>query len=344
LGKWGVLIDLAGLNAVTIAADKNTAKIGDGASIGDSIAAVDAAGVLIITGNCICIGALGAMLGSGYGTSTCHITSGQNYARDYAGDLIREVGFGVDNIISLRVVVSTGEILDVSATSHPDLLWAMRGAGPNFGIAVSATVNATPANEEDRNAYINNLFSTPDKLEQVAQAVEDLPPTPQQRVYLVLTSSDEPLNKRSILITGLLRKGTNETVRAAIKPLYDLRPVFESSEIIPYTHWNDANIGFRTRGGWKPSCSSNITSMSAQKWPKIWELYKAFQAKRPNSAVLIERYNLTKAVSEPASSVAMNEALKKGAFSQAIVVPWYDDVSLDAEALKFGSSVRVRRD
>lgn len=67
MGEWGVLIDLAGLNSVTVAADKNTATIGGGASIGDVIASADAAGALVITGNCNCVGALGAMLGGGYG-------------------------------------------------------------------------------------------------------------------------------------------------------------------------------------------------------------------------------------------------------------------------------------
>ncbi|KAF1942364.1 FAD binding domain-containing protein [Clathrospora elynae] len=323
LGKWGVVMDLASLNNVTIAADKKTATIGGGASISDTIAAADMAGALIITGNCNCVGALGAMLGGGY------------------GNLIGEVGFGVDNIISMRVIVATGEILTASATSNPDLFWALRGAGPNFGIVVSATVNAIPATDVDRTAWINNLFFTPDKLPQVAQAVEDLKLAPEQRVYLVLTSGGPPLNEPSILVTGLLRKGTEETGRKAFAPFYDLGPVSQSSAVTPYDHWNDANIGFCGRGGRKPSYSSTIKSMNAQKWPQIWDLYKNFQAKGPNSAVLVERYNLTKAISAPVGSAAMNEALRRDAFAQAIVIPWYDDASLDAEALKFGSSVRA---
>jgi FAD/FMN-containing dehydrogenase len=44
-----------------------------------------------------------------------------------------EVGMGVDNILSLRVVLANGDLVTVSKTSHPDLFWAMRGAGPNLG-------------------------------------------------------------------------------------------------------------------------------------------------------------------------------------------------------------------
>lgn len=73
LGSNGVLINLAGLNAVTFSQDKRQATIGGGAQIGEVIPAADAAGALVITGNCNCVGAVGAMLGGGYG-KPCHPT------------------------------------------------------------------------------------------------------------------------------------------------------------------------------------------------------------------------------------------------------------------------------
>ncbi|KAF1926972.1 FAD-binding domain-containing protein [Didymella exigua CBS 183.55] len=322
LGSDGVLINLAGLNAVTIAEDKKTATIGGGASISDTIAAADAAGALVLTGNCNCVGSLGAYLGGGY------------------GNLIGEVGFGVDNLISLRVVTSNGSIVTASKTSHPDLFWALRGAGPNFGIVVSANVTALPATALDRSAWINNLFFDPAKLPQVAQAIQDLPLLPLQRVYLVLTSSGPPLNEPSVLVTGFLRKGTNETGRAAFASLYDLGPSSESSGVEPYLNWNDANIAFCERGGRKPAYSTMITGMQPSTWPQIWDLYKTFQAKGPNSAILIERYNLTHARQQTPGTVALNPALRNAAFAQAIVIPWYNETALDAEALDFGKSVR----
>ncbi|KAJ4405223.1 hypothetical protein N0V91_005382 [Didymella pomorum] len=322
LGSTGVLINLAGLNAVSIAADRKTATIGGGASVGDTIAAADAAGALILTANCNCVGSLSAYLGGGY------------------GNLMGEIGFGVDNIISLRVVTSSGSVLTVDKSSNPDLFWALRGAGPNFGIVVSATVTALPATAEDRTAWINNLFFTPDKLPQIAQAIEDLSLTPNQRVYLVLTSSGPPENAPSVLVTGFLRKGTEESGRAAFKALYDLGPENESSAVAPYANWNDANIGFCTRGERKPAFSTTIIGMQPYTWPQIWELYKDFQAKGPNSAVLIERYNLTKARTLPGGDVSLNKALREGAFAQAIVIPWYNDAALNDEALHFGRTVR----
>jgi hypothetical protein len=50
---------------------------------------------------------------------------------------------------------------------------------------------------------------------------------------------------------------------------------------------------------------------------------------------------LTKANAAPSGSAAMNEKLRTEAFAQAIVIPWYTDASLDAEAEEFGQKVRA---
>ncbi|KAJ4355241.1 hypothetical protein N0V95_003070 [Ascochyta clinopodiicola] len=339
LGENGVLINLAGLNAVTVSRDKKQATIGGGASTEDTIAAANAAGALVLTGNCNCVGAVSAYLGGGYGMFVGSNQSNQTHA-NYPGNLMGEVGFGVDNVISLRVATANGKLLTVSKTSHPDLFWAMRGAGPNFGIVLSATVNAVPATPTERTAWINNLVFTPDKLPQIAQAIQDLPLTPEQRIYLVLASSGPPLNEPIVLVTGFLHKGNEETGLAAFKSMYDLGPSANSSAITPYEHWNDANNNFCIRGARKPAFSTTLTSMQPETWPKLWDLYKTFQAHSPNTAMLIERYDLKKARSAPAGSAAFNPALRDPAFAQAIVVPWYADAGLDGAAVAFGRKVR----
>ncbi|KAK2017437.1 FAD binding domain-containing protein [Colletotrichum eremochloae] len=322
LGTNGVLINLAGLNAVTFSKSKTEATIGGGVIIGDAIKAANAAGVLVQTGNCNCVGALGAILGGGY------------------GNLMGEVGFGVDNVLSMRVVVASGETLTVSPTSHPDLFWALRGAGPNFGIVTSATVRARPASTQDRTAWIMNLFFSPEKLPQVAQTIQDLPLKPEQVVYLILTNTGPPSNAPAVLVTGFLRKGTEEAGRAAFASLYALGPTSNSSSVAGYEAWNAANDPFCARGDRKPAFSTAINHMQPETWPAIWDMYTEFQAKGPNSAVLIERYNLTKAQAAPKGSAALQEALRRDAFAQAIVIPWYTDAALDAEAQDFGRKVR----
>lgn len=274
------------------------------------------------TGNCNCVGALGAALGGGY------------------GNLLGEHGFAVDNTLELRVVTAAGEVLTASASSNPDLFWALRGAGPNFGIVTSAKVNAFPA--DDRTALIVNLTFDPAKIADVAQAIQDLPLLPQQVVYLVLSNSADGTNTPTVVVTGFLRGGTVESGREAYAPLYDLGPLTNSSAVAPYQQWNAANDGFCTRGGRKPAYSTTINAMNASAWPQIWDLYKGFQgqAGAENSAVLIERYNLTKAQTAAVGSTAFAEEKRRGAFAQAIVIPWYEDAALDAQAEAFGAQVR----
>lgn len=72
-------------------------------------------------GSCSCVGIVGATLGGGVGP--------------YGGFH----GLQIDALKSVRMVTGTGSLIDVSATSHPDLWWGMRGAGFNFGIVTSAT-------------------------------------------------------------------------------------------------------------------------------------------------------------------------------------------------------------
>ncbi|KAF2035658.1 hypothetical protein EK21DRAFT_107173 [Setomelanomma holmii] len=94
-----------------------------------------------------------------------------------------------------------------------------------------------------------------------------------------------------------------------------------SSAITPYEGWNAANDGFCTREDRKPAYSTTINNMQAAKWHEIWELYKAFQANGPNTAVLIEQYNLTKTNTAPTESAAFNQKLRKVAFAHGDETP-----------------------
>lgn len=322
LGNNGVVINLAGLNTVTVTEDKTQATIGGGVVIREANKAVDAAGALILTGNCNCVGVLGATLGGGY------------------GNLMGEFGFGVDNILSLRVVVASGEILTVSQTSNPDLFFAFRGAGPNFGIVVSATVKAYPSSPQDRSAWLTSLFFTPEQLVDVAKAIQDMPLKPEQNVFLYLIGTGPPTNAPAVMVTGFLHRGSEESGREAFAPLYSVGPVANSSAVLPYTEWNTGGDQFCLRGGRKPAYGMSIKHMQPEKWPEIWELYTEFQKKAPNSGILIERYNLDKAAAVQSGETALQDSLRKDLFAQAIVIPWYTDEALDKEAEIFSEKVR----
>lgn len=76
-------------------------------------------GFVTATGTCSCVSIVGPALGGGHG-----LQQGQH-------------GLTMDHFVNLNVVLANGTAVQVNETSHPDLWWAMRGAGQNFGIVTS---------------------------------------------------------------------------------------------------------------------------------------------------------------------------------------------------------------
>ena len=100
--------------------------------------------LLLAVGSCSCIEMLGATLGGGIGP-----LSGMH-------------GLLSDSLVSAEIVTGTGEALHVSASEHADLLWALKGAGHNFGIVTSATYRVYEATNSGQ--VVNVYMSFPSSL------------------------------------------------------------------------------------------------------------------------------------------------------------------------------------
>lgn len=98
----------------------------------------------VVTGLAECVSVIGPLLGGGHS-----LLQGQ-------------FGYALDNLISARVVLSDGTLVEASASKNSDLFWALRGAGHNFGIVTSFVVNAYDI-KTDWTVY--SLIFTQDKLE-----------------------------------------------------------------------------------------------------------------------------------------------------------------------------------
>jgi FAD/FMN-containing dehydrogenase len=120
----GVVIDLRSLADVEIAGDLVT--IGSGAVWGEVAAALAPHGLAISSGDTKTVGVGGLTLGGGVGW------------------FVRLWGLAIDSLVSAQVVLADGRVVTASETSEPDLFWAIRGGGGNFGVVTRFTFRAHP--------------------------------------------------------------------------------------------------------------------------------------------------------------------------------------------------------
>ncbi|ROW09241.1 hypothetical protein VPNG_05896 [Cytospora leucostoma] len=122
----GILLDLSGLNAITVSEDSKTISIGPGQRWGNVFDALAPYRVSVIGGRIPNVGVGGLMLGGGY----FHF-SGQ-------------YGLAADNVKEFEVVLANGTIATVNAGQNSDLFWALKGGGPNFGIVTRYELYTVP--------------------------------------------------------------------------------------------------------------------------------------------------------------------------------------------------------
>jgi FAD/FMN-containing dehydrogenase len=122
----GVMIDLALMRGVAVDPARRTARVEGGAIWAELNDAAAEHGLAVTGGAVSTTGVAGYTLGGGLGW------------------LMSKYGLAADNLLAVELVTADGEILEVDSSSHPDLFWALRGGGGNFGVATSFTFRLHP--------------------------------------------------------------------------------------------------------------------------------------------------------------------------------------------------------
>lgn len=122
----GLIIDLTLMRSVVVDPESRTARVGGGVLATDVVSAAYAHGLAPVTGIHGSVGLGGLLLGLG------------------EGYLTGRYGFGVDNVAEVEMVTADGELRTLSEESDPDLFWAVRGAGANFGVVTAMTLILHP--------------------------------------------------------------------------------------------------------------------------------------------------------------------------------------------------------
>jgi FAD/FMN-containing dehydrogenase len=124
ISDGGLTIDLSGLREVAVDPANRLVHAGGGCRLGDLDAAVAPEGLIVPAGIMSETGVAGLALGGGIGWFS------------------RKHGLTCDQFVSLKLVLASGEVIEVNAAQHADLFWALMGGGGNFGIVTRFTFRA----------------------------------------------------------------------------------------------------------------------------------------------------------------------------------------------------------
>jgi FAD/FMN-containing dehydrogenase len=167
----GIVLDLADMRALHIDAERRTAWVQTGLTAGQYTAAAGAYGLASGFGDTGSVGIGGITLGGGIGY------------------LVRKYGLTIDNLLAAEVVTADGQLLRTDAQTYPDLFWAIRGGGGNFGVAtrfqfrlhnvdqIVGGMLILPATPEVIRGFVAEAEAAPDEVSTIAN-VMPAPPLP----------------------------------------------------------------------------------------------------------------------------------------------------------------------
>jgi hypothetical protein len=232
----GLVIDLSAMKSVRIDPQSRTVRVDAGCTSGDVDHATHAFGLAVPFGIVSTTGVAGLTLGGG------------------TGYLTRKYGLTIDNLLEADVVLADGRFITASADRHPDLFWALRGGGGNFGVVTSFLFQAHPVGM----VYAGPIFWEATHANSVIRAYRDyLPNAPEELgafVGLKTVPSMEPFpqehwGKRACAVISSYN-GSAAGGEKAIAPLLEglPTPIFNWMTTMPFPEMQSLFDPFLPKG------------------------------------------------------------------------------------------------
>ncbi|RIK40671.1 MAG: FAD-linked oxidase [Chloroflexi bacterium] len=233
-----LVIDLSAMRGISIDPETRIARVQGGVTSGDLAGPAGEHGLALTTGDTATVGFGGLASGGGLGF------------------MARKYGMTIDNLLSAQVVTAAGEIVTASPNEHPDLFWAIRGGGGNFGVITEFTLRLAevpqilggvlllPATREVLRGYLEYTATAPDELSTIANLMlgAPFPYTPEEWygkpvvMVIVCWSGDLEAGERAIA-----------PLRALAEPIADTIAPGPYSSIYDWTAHQEVRHSFSLR-------------------------------------------------------------------------------------------------
>jgi FAD/FMN-containing dehydrogenase len=218
----GLMVDLSPIRHVVVDPVARRARVGGGATLGELDAATQQHGLAVPAGTVSHTGVGGLTLGGGWGW------------------LSRVHGLTIDNLEAAQVVLADGRCVRASVDEHPDLFWALRGGGGNFGVVTEFEFRL---HEVGPMVQFAMLFVEQERAAQALRASRDLIEGLPRRVSPAVACAGAPpasfvpaeYHFAPVVALILVGFGTAEEHAAAVASARNvLRPRFETVTAMPY--------------------------------------------------------------------------------------------------------------
>jgi FAD/FMN-containing dehydrogenase len=218
----GLMINLSAMNKTEVDPARRRLRCGGGATWGDVDTATQAHGLGLPGGTISHTGVAGLALGGGFGWLTA------------------KAGLTCDNLISAEVVTADGRTITASADEHPDLYWALKGGGGNFGVVTNFEFQLHPVGPlVNAGLFFWDGSQGVEALQVVRDMINKLP-----QDYGVMTAGlsappapfvPEPYHFKTVFALFVIGFGSAEDHAEAVAPIrQSLPPLFELVTPIPY--------------------------------------------------------------------------------------------------------------
>ena len=215
----GVVLDLSEMKNLELDVEGRTAWAQTGLTAGEYTTAASAHGLATGFGDTGSVGIGGITLGGG------------------VGYLVRKHGLTIDDLISAEIVTADGELLRVDAETHPDLFWAIRGGGGNFGVATRLQFRLHEVDE-----IVGGMLVLPATPEVIASFVAEAEAAPEElsTIANVMVAPPMPfvpaeVHGQLIVMAMVVYAGEGEAGERAIAPFRALaEPIVDMVKPMPY--------------------------------------------------------------------------------------------------------------
>jgi FAD/FMN-containing dehydrogenase len=216
----GLVVDLSGMTGIRVDPETETVHVEPGCTWGDVDHATHAFGLAAVSGIISTTGVGGLTLGGGHGY------------------LSRKYGLAIDNLVSADVVLADGRLVRASEDENPDLFWALRGGGGNFGVVTSFEFQLHPV----ETVVAGPLFWPIDELENAMRWYREWLPEAPEDVYAFFLTAEVPgdpfpeaIHGESVCGLMWCYLGPEDEAESVIQPARDVaEPLFEHVGPMPY--------------------------------------------------------------------------------------------------------------